>query len=392
MPGGERGPAKDRAALASFAALAALILPLLAFPEGRGRDDRPIWERAARRLRKDVVAADAADQMMAGYYENLFDHSSQTLATNRLLATRFGMGWRRHGGAGAPHSTERVPGFLRFRLTPSIESRELDARVSINTLGLADRECSMKKPKGVRRIGVFGDSVVQGLGANAGKNFESLLEDSLNAMRPAGDDMAYELINFGVRGYRVTQIVYVVDEIAPAFEPDVYVVVCSDLTVFRKWGDHVGELVRAGVDLHYPFLRQLAQRARLRADDDALTVDAKLAPHRVETLRWAVETMRRRARDEGAELVIALVPTVSEEEELRDRFAGIADLLAEMQVPCIDVLDTFAEIDDLEPYRISPENHHPNDVAHELLARRLLARLRDDPRAWEVVAGVPPSL
>lgn len=386
---------RARPTLASFAALAALLLPVLVFPGVDDRTNRPAWERALRRIRVDAVAVDAADQMTAGYYEDLFKHGSRTLSTNRLVIGRRASNWPSWKGEHGVSSVQPVPGFLHFRLTPSVFTREHGVSLITNSFGMADREYTEKRPKGVRRIGLIGDSVAQGLGANAGKNFESLLETALNEMPPAGDIDRYEVLNLAVRGYRVTQMLYVVDEIAPAFEPDAYVVVCSDLTVFRKWGDHIGQLVHDGIDLHYPFLRDLAERAGLRAADDASTLDAKLAPFRTETVRWAMETMRRRAQEEGAEMVVVLAPTVSPAEEIRERFAGIPELFAEMDLPCIDLLDTFEGIEDVEPYRIAPFNQHPTDLGHALLAKRLLEGLRENGRAWSIVADlaltrVPP--
>ncbi|MGQ0722789.1 MAG: SGNH/GDSL hydrolase family protein [Candidatus Eiseniibacteriota bacterium] len=380
---------RSRPALACFITLLALLAPVLLFPGDDDRADRPLWERMLRRVRKDTVAADAADQMTAGYYEDLFDHSSRTISTNRLVTGKWATNWSRWRGLQMNSTNERVPGFVYYKLASNLDVPELGVRLRTNSFGMADREYTVERPPGTRRIGVIGDSVVQGLGATAGKSFEARLEEMLGADRPAADVERYELLNFAVGGYRVTQMLWVVDEIAPRFSPQAYLIVCSDLTVFRKWGDHVGQLVHDGIDLHYPFLEELAVRADLRPDDDPATLDAKLAPHRNETVRWAMETMRRRAREEGAEVVAVLVPTVGEPVEIAERFEGVPELFAQLDIPCVNLLDTFEGVADLEPYRLGRFNYHPSDLGHELLAQRLLERLKANPRAWSIVAGVP---
>jgi hypothetical protein len=324
---------RQRPALLCFALLAALLVPTLIFPGDEDRPGQPPWERMIRRIRKDTVAADAADQMTAGYYEGIFDHTSKTISTNRLVTGKWATNWSRWKGLQMNSTNERIGGFLYYRLAPNLDVQELGVRLRTNSFGMADREYTLERPPGVRRIGVIGDSVVQGLGANLGACFEARLEDALNEMKPAADVERYELLNFAVGGYRVTQMLWVVDEVAPRFSPQAYVVVCTDLTVFRKWGDHVGQLVHDGIDLHYPYLRQLAERADLRPDDDPSTLDAKLAGYRTETVRWAMETMRRRAEEQGAQMIVVLVPTVGDVAEIRERFEGVPELFAELDIP-----------------------------------------------------------
>jgi lysophospholipase L1-like esterase len=284
-------------------------------------------------------------------------------------------------------TNRRVDGFLYYTLEPDLDVTEMRTHLRTNSAGMADREYPMERRQGTRRLALIGDSVVQGLGVDTGKGFEALLEDRLNAERPVESIQEWELLNFGVGGYRITQLVHVVGEEAQRFSPDAYLVFCSDLTVFRKWGDHIGQLLHDGVDLHYPFLRELAARADLRPDDDPATLDAKLAPFRSEAVEWAVETMRRRTAAQGAELVLVLVPTVTEPAEIADRFDGVEELLRRLDVPYVSLLDTFEGIADLEPYRLGRFNYHPSELGHALLAERLYERLRADPRVWAAVSG-----
>jgi hypothetical protein len=351
------------------------------------RADRFFALRALRSILKESLGTDAAEQMTAGYYEDLFQHSSRSISTNRLVTGQWAANWSRWQRMDLKSTRRRVDGFLYYELQPNVDIPEFNDRLITNSLGLADREYTVEPPPGAHRLSIIGDSVARGMGATHGKCFEALLEEELNRLRPVPDVAEYEILNFGVGGYRITQMLNVLETKAVRFSPKLHILIFSDVTVFRKWGDHISQLVHDGIDLHYPWLRDLAERAGLRPDDDPATLDAKLAPYRSETIRWALEKMREDAGRQGAEVIVVLVPTVTEPAAIRERFEGVADLVRDLGLPMIDVLDTFEGIQDLEPYRLSPFNHHPNDAGHRLIYERLMERLQEAPPAWLLVTG-----
>jgi lysophospholipase L1-like esterase len=72
-------------------------------------------------------------------------------------------------------------------------------------VGLRDREFDRKKPAGTFRIGIIGDSVTYGLACERGEAFAKQLEGLLRAGAAAGT--RYEVLNLGVSGYNIGQIV-----------------------------------------------------------------------------------------------------------------------------------------------------------------------------------------
>jgi lysophospholipase L1-like esterase len=255
---------------------------------------------------------------------------------------------------------------------------------------MADKEYSLEKPARTRRIAVLGDSLVRGLGAGTGAGFEALLEERLNAVHRSSVIDRYEVLNFGVEGYRITQIVDVAALKVPPFSPDVYVVGLTDIAVFRKWGHHIAQLVHDGIDLKYPFLRQVIERSGVSARDSITTFDAKMAPFRIPVFRWALTQIRNRAEASGASMVVLLLPTVQEPSELRDNFGDAYPVLDELRVPTIDLLDAFAHTD-YDALRISAENRHPNRAGYRRLSEQLYLRLLENPAAAAAVLG-PPRL
>lgn len=76
-------------------------------------------------------------------------------------------------------------------------SSEWKVSYTINSLGFRDREYSVKKPDGVFRILMLGDSYTEGYGVEASESFSKQLESMLNS----GRSRNYEVINTGVGSY-----------------------------------------------------------------------------------------------------------------------------------------------------------------------------------------------
>jgi len=91
--------------------------------------------------------------------------------------------------------------------------KEFSYDVSINSHGMRYREVQRRKPPGVTRVAVLGDSFVWGIGVSDGERFTELVEERSNGK--------YELLNFGVSGYGPIQYSLIFDEIVTGFQPDV---------------------------------------------------------------------------------------------------------------------------------------------------------------------------
>ncbi len=92
---------------------------------------------------------------------------------------------------------------------------EYNAYAKVNSAGLIDQEYSPKKPEGVYRILVLGDSFTEGLRVPMDAAFHSILEQNLNA---AGKRV--EVINGGVAGWGTDQELLFYREMGRKYEPD----------------------------------------------------------------------------------------------------------------------------------------------------------------------------
>jgi lysophospholipase L1-like esterase len=332
------------------------------------------------------------DQQTAGYYEGLLNEGSRVSSMNSLLLS---------GATSASPPRMRLRGvnrrkrladryehrgdFLYYEARPNVnvaDYEDTSLRLVTNSRGLADREYSLEKPPNTRRIALFGDSISRGMGAPFGTSYEALFEKYLNEAH-ASPAARFEVLNFSVSGYRVTQMFDVAMHKAPTFTPDVYVFALTEMIGTSRWGEHFAQLLMEGIDLKYDFLEEAAARVNLRSTDAPGTVAAKLAPVRLPILRQILSRVRDQAARDGASVVVLLVPNVRPAAAMEEDFEGIRPLLNELRIPYVDLSDTFDAVPDLTQFRVSGDNIHPNERGQYRIFERLRDRVMADPAlAW----------
>ena len=107
-----------------------------------------------------------------------------------------------------------------------------------NSDGLRDHEYQPAKPRDVYRIVVIGDSLAFGLKVTLEETYAKRLEKKLNERE--GVAKKYEVINLGVPGYRISQIVERFKEKGLKYNPD--------LVIYGYWLD---DPVDNGVDVFF---------------------------------------------------------------------------------------------------------------------------------------------
>jgi lysophospholipase L1-like esterase len=248
-------------------------------------------------------------------------------------------------------------------------------------------ERSLRKPAHTRRVAVLGDSLAQGWGIDQNRSFVPLLESRLNAAQAGGASQRIEVLNFAVTGYDLTQMLDVAEEDVPRFEPDVYVLALTELAVFRNWDEHFAWMIHLGIDPKYDFLREIVRQSGASRSDAPLTLLGKLAPFRIPAIQGILERIGARAARDHARFLVFLVPSLEDGDTIEVRFTGIRELLASLQIPVVDSLDTFRGFLDVEPFRINPFDVHPSQQAHDMIAENLYAKLRARRELWAALTG-----
>lgn len=371
----------------SVATTSALLVALLALEQLHPSRRRPRVPAAVAALVHDLVRhgtnEDEELDIVAGYYDQLFEGSREATRSNDPEAE-----WR--AAFRLDESHRRVSDFLLYELKPDLDFVAAGGeRVVTNGFGMADRPCTLAKAAGTRRIAFLGDSLVRGLGAPFGRALEPRFEEWLEATQRDDATSSFEVLNFGVEGYRLTQILDVACRKAPPFQPDALLLGLSDLGASRHFAWHLARLVHDGIDLRYPFLKEFVARAGVRAGESLAESDARLVPLRREILGGCLREMLACARELHAPLVAVLLPTVVESDRLAARFVEMRELLRELAIPTLDLLDTFANAGDLAALCVSRLDRHPNEGGYALLLERLKARLAEDPATATLLLGQP---
>jgi lysophospholipase L1-like esterase len=122
--------------------------------------------------------------------------------------------------AGLPH--EHVPG-----MTGTLNG----VSVRINSYGFRGPDFEHPKRKGVKRIVVFGDSVVFGQGIVEDSTISSLLRNELDSKYKEAD---WEVINAGVRGYNIIDYKAVFDKRILSLDPDIVIFIITEINDLQR--------------------------------------------------------------------------------------------------------------------------------------------------------------
>jgi hypothetical protein len=99
-------------------------------------------------------------------------------------------------------------------------AREFSVNIKINSHGFRDLERHIKKDKNTVRIAILGNSMVTARQIKFEKTAGQLLEKKLNRMISAKTGKKYEVLNFGVPGYGIDQMLLNWNHYASKFNPD----------------------------------------------------------------------------------------------------------------------------------------------------------------------------
>jgi lysophospholipase L1-like esterase len=314
-----------------------------------------------------------------GYYENLMQGRSSrvgSLPIERIILSKSTLEEMREG------SIYLNGGFLLFQARPNLNViNTVEGPVQTNSYGFFDREFSLEKPPGTRRIALLGDSVTRGWGVNANQRYGNLLEDKLNA-----EGKNFQVLNFATPGYMLTQTFDVVQEKAVVFHPDVYLLAMTDITAGLEWGSHVVQLVDEGQDLKYDLLRGVVKESGISKTDSSSLDRWKLVPYRQSTMQQIFLQIKAFAEQHSAKVIVVFVPSAQDQDELDSGFRPLRASLANTGIPIIDLSKVFEERD-IERLRRNWHDIHPTWEGHQIIADNLYSQLRTNPEAWAAITG-----
>lgn len=390
----------------NFAPLLALVGLLgLGMTEWYGATAPRLASTVAALQQSTLNARDAALQQK-GYYENL-DSQSRMSAQLWDLSAQKPASWVPLGETAAYR--ERAD-FVRGELRPDASVVFNGQVLTTNAWGMRDRERSLDKPEGVVRIAVLGPSHVMGSGVADEDTFTRLLEQRLN-QNAAASGPRFEVLNFGVAAYALTQQLAILEEKVFRFKPDVVVFTDSQKLVtpviqhlLHTIASHqkaptfaglnqvlqhsgVAALGHDGLAVPFDFARAVAERAGVQTRMPWTEAEQRLRRAADQVIRATFDQMAQDVRRHGAVPVFLALDNVVPPPD-----HGVAALreAAASGMLVFDLFDVW-QGQDADALRIAPWDNHPNRAGNEAIAARLAELMRRHAQILRLNASLRPA-
>lgn len=288
--------------------------------------------------------------------------------------------------------------------------------VHVNNDGMRDRDFPLQKPPRTFRIAVIGDSITYGFNVGNRQTYAKMLERLLRTYLKGGT--RFEVLNFGVAGYSVPEVVESLRVKALRYDPDlvIYGYCLNDPELYNPFartlraglaGRQRGYLERlaAGNLRLYALARYVLDASRLPPppadqtavwDNDPGNLAVRSGPRAYEAYiarlhrhepSWAVvtdgfEELGRMARTQGMPIAVAVFPLMRRLEPytLGRVHRKLTRAAEERGLLAVDLTAPFeaAEADPRFAARLSLDVAHPRPGGHGIAALALLFWLLDN--------------
>ncbi len=323
-----------------------------------------------------ALAAELEQIETRGYYEEILDAGRRSTSKRSPGQSRDEKsdealpppGWVNFADSGIVASD---PGFVRWRLKPSLDVVWNGERFRTNRLGFRSPEIDREKPAGTYRIVVLGSSNTMGHGVGDEAVYPRHLERWLAELL-AGTGRRIEVVNMAVSGDAPSQRLWRLGQEVGALDPDW---VLCDATVLDVSLEevHLESVVRRGVAIPFAYVRNALERAGVSPGDGAEAFRSKVRGAAVALLEGAYAGWKAEAERLGRPLTVVILPRADKKAENPRLGELIRTLAARYGLDFLDVTHAFDGLE-AEQFRVSPWDHHPSNLGH----RRLFEAIRDE--------------
>ena len=252
---------------------------------------------------------------------------------------------------------------------------------SSNRWRMRDQLYSKSKPPGTTRIAISGASYVMGRGVSDGETFESIVEEHMNE-----HGAKIQLLNFAMSATCTLQRLADFELRIAEFEPDIFFFIChrdeGDRNI-RKIADIINNDYQG---LTYPILDRLVKEEGIEPDMTDEEIIRKLYPHTEEIMAFTYSRIAELCAEKGIKPVWVYLPMITSQhrEDLADPGRAYAKAAG---IETLELHGCF-EGKGLDELKVSEVDHHPNQLGHQLIAKRFLKALKDEREKL----GLPESL
>lgn len=278
------------------------------------------------------------------------------------------------------------------RMKPNLNIVGPDHNFQSNSFGIRDKEYSIKKPVGTKRLALLGSSYQMGSGVSNNEVFEAIVEErinkeglhfdsaqfddstiSLGGVEDKGGVMHLEIFNFAAGGYYLLQHVELVN--TSVFQYDM------DALVYFAHTDERGKVVKdfttiikKELPLNYPFLEYVIKESGIKSYMSALQIRELLTPYADTIMKWGYKEILDKCKQNNVVPVWAFMETTTEFVDNAE-FNELKAYAESLGFVTLDLRDTYGKIDRVE-IQISELNTHPNVLGHRLVAEKFYRELK----------------
>jgi len=263
-----------------------------------------------------------------------------------------------------------------------------DSPIKINSRKLRDKEYSQKKPENVFRIVCLGDSVTLGWGVRLEDTFEKKMEGLLNSTASASK---FEVINAGVGGYNTVQIASFFRSEVQQLETDLVLLFFTVNDAGDRFEpfpaakaeskDRISNVSHVLIEILKRILPTISGIMEYLTHPK-VDYQSDYLPPNDEGWRRSKEALRSvksLSRKNGSKLIVFMIPAM---QNLKENYSfgtihtKLKQFCIEEKIPFFDLYDFFEGKNDSE-VRISLIDGHPNEFAHDLIARSVKKQLTE---------------
>jgi len=330
-------------------------------------------------------------RIVQGYYQDLNQAETETrggiaeMVADAVVDGADGPRWAgRFSNSGATRKPEN--NYLAFELIPGVEVEHLGVPLKINRWGQRDRDYTQEKPARTLRIAIVGASNSMGWGVRIEEAFSELVEERLNREYGGKAFERYEVINFSVPGYAGPELLYVLEEIVPPFQPDLVVVETCAEEIQWNCVDRVATRFSRGFEVRYDFVQRIIDDAGLSRSDKISRLKRRLMPAKQALCAGVYRQLGEWSRAQHIPVALMVLRL-----EISPRIHPLLDWAAQTSaehglIP-LKIYQAFAGGDRQSMYLANEKDHHPSAKAHALLADDLFEQLMNEPRTRALLLG-----
>lgn len=357
--------------------IGALLMLGASRPEAQDRLD-PVSASFIASLQTERLNARDTELQMRSYYETLMESDQPTsMLAERDIEAPQGENQK----AKESDAVRNTGDALGYEYIPSRKTVINSIVQQTNRWGMRDKDYTLQKPPGTRRIALIGGSVIMGSGVDQQDVFESVLEDRLNREYAGATHQRFEILDFAVAGYGMLQYVLVTQRKAFRFDPDILILGTLSGEAVRS-AEELTDVIVKGLEVP-PFVNELKRFAGIQQGMTRVEIHRRLSNEAVgqKLEAWGYHEIVAECRRHGVVPVWLYLPGVMNVGGNSHRGADdMMRLAREAGFVILDLSNAYVGHTEAE-LLVAPWDPHPNALGHRLIAERLFEALRANDKA-----------